>query len=511
MNNESEKFTFGDLLKQISTLRHSEELFVYYSGSTRKTVKMNEFLADTGKYALILNKTLSSEPENSWVGLRCKNSKDWFALFFAILCTGHPVILLSENSSHARTNAIIRQSGLCALITEEHTGYDGCITIEKAEIDKAVSSAENGSLPPPENWAKQIAFVTSGTTGNAKIYTFTAQALFRQTCRLAELWPEIEKEHNAFDSDHVLQFLPLRHCFGLGTALGYLLYDYVTVFPRSIGILDVIQAIRTERIWLAAVVPAVWKGFLQVLSAKEGGINPAAFKKIFGPYFTCTICAGTRLETSLIQSILDTGISLFSGWGMTETGIAIFGELTESNAGTGYTGTMLDWFRGKLNDDGELLITGDVMHSARLKNGVRVPRQSEWFATGDIFRAVNNDYYFVGRSKSVLIGSDGENVYPEEIEEELAKYLKDLCNYCVFGQNERPVLLVSESAADPDKLTALIRDYNRCTEPGHRITGYYLTDQMPMTEKGESSRFYAGMFVKNNKAEKITVMKGAYL
>ena len=257
MNNESEKFTFGDLLKQISTLRHSEELFVYYSGSTRKTVKMNEFLADTGKYALVLNKTLSSEPENSWVGLRCKNSKDWFALFFAILCTGHPVILLSENSSHARTNAIIRQSGLCALITEEHTGYDGCITIEKAEIDKAVSSAENGSLPPPENWAKQIAFVTSGTTGNAKIYTFTAQALFRQTCRLAELWPEIEKEHNAFDSDHVLQFLPLRHCFGLGTALGYLLYDYVTVFPRSIGILDVIQAIRTERIWLAAVVPAV--------------------------------------------------------------------------------------------------------------------------------------------------------------------------------------------------------------------------------------------------------------
>ena len=511
MKNESERFTFGDLLKQIRALRQDKELFVYHNDKARKSVNMDEFLTGIGKYALVLNDLLSSEPENAWVGLRCKNSADWFTLFFAILCAGRPVVLLSEISSPARLNSIIGQGGLRAVITEDPADYDHCLTIEKAELDKAASAAESAELPPSVQWADQIAFVTSGTTGNAKIYTFTARSLCSQSRRLAERWQEIDKIHNTSRSDYVLQLLPLRHCFGLGTALGYMFYGYVPVFPRSIGVLDVIQTIRTERTWLAAVVPAVWKGFLQVLSAKEGEISPAAFNRVFEPHFTCTICAGTRLETPLIQNVLDTGISLFSGWGMTETGIAILGELTESSAGTGYTGTMLDWFRGSLDEDGELHITSDVMHSSRIENGVQVPRPSEWFATGDIFRADDSGYYFVGRSKSVLIGSDGENVYPEEIEEELAGYLKDICSYCVFGQNERPVLLISELTAEPDRLTTLIRDYNRGAEPGHRITSYYITDQMPLTEKGEAARFYAGMFVKNNKTEKVTLMKGANL
>ena len=75
------------------------------------------------------------------------------------------------------------------------------------------------------------------------------------------------------------------------------------------------------------------------------------------------------------------------------------------------------------NVPGELVCKGICVMQGYYKNQEAtdaVIDQDEWFHTGDLATMSEDGHFYVkGRSKNMLLGPNGQNIYPEEIEDKL--------------------------------------------------------------------------------------------
>ena len=113
------------------------------------------------------------------------------------------------------------------------------------------------------------------------------------------------------------------------------------------------------------------------------------------------------------------------GYGLTETAPLLAGAVVGKTE-IGSTGPAIDGIEMKINDpnpltgEGEIWVRGPNIMKGYYKEPVltkRVLTPDGWFKTGDlgVFDR-NQKLYIKGRLKNIIVGSSGENIYPEEIE-----------------------------------------------------------------------------------------------
>ena len=82
--------------------------------------------------------------------------------------------------------------------------------------------------------------------------------------------------------------------------------------------------------------------------------------------------------------------------------------------------------QGASEGQGELWVKSPTVHKEEIIGGIRkatVLSEDGYYPTGDIAAVdATGEYYIKGRSKDTIISSNGENVYPDEIE----FYFKDV-------------------------------------------------------------------------------------
>ena len=156
------------------------------------------------------------------------------------------------------------------------------------------------------------------------------------------------------------------------------------------------------------------------------------FKKVregFGGRLEFFVGGGALLDIELQRFFYALGMPMFQGYGLTEAAPVISSN-TPAFHKLGSSGKVVPWLDLKICGDdgqekpigeqGEIVVSGDnVMagywnnpsaDSEALRNG--------WLYTGDLGYLDHEGYLYVkGRSKSLLIGSDGEKYSPEGIEE----------------------------------------------------------------------------------------------
>jgi len=138
-----------------------------------------------------------------------------------------------------------------------------------------------------------------------------------------------------------------------------------------------------------------------------------------------------------IRDWLNDGIAIVDGFGMSEAG-TLFGmpvarKLIDQKAGS--VGIATPRIQARLVDDenqvvgintpGELHLKGDNITLGYWRREAEFNTsfsEDGWFKTGDILRRDADGYYFVTDRKKDMFISGGENVYPVEIEAQLAKY-----------------------------------------------------------------------------------------
>lgn len=145
---------------------------------------------------------------------------------------------------------------------------------------------------------------------------------------------------------------------------------------------------------------------------------------------------GAPHSPGAVRSLLDDGVPVANGFGMTEVG-AVFGMPLDKKLGyqkAGAVGIPTPRVETKVVDDagrpcppgtpGELCIRGDTVFCGYFNN----PQQTElslsdgWFVTGDICRVDEDGFHYIVDRKKDMYISGGENVYPAQVEACLADY-----------------------------------------------------------------------------------------
>ena len=187
------------------------------------------------------------------------------------------------------------------------------------------------------------------------------------------------------------------------------------------------------------------------ISATEAGIATTSFfqnivkGKILGKEIRYCIAGGSTLSKETLETLNGIGYPLYNGYGMTEIGITsveLSPKVTQRNRGS--IGKALSNIEYKIEDK-ELLVKSKQIHSYRFVNGEKIPADLDsngFFHTGDIAEIDGNGYVFIhGKIKDVIITSNGENIYPEEIENNF-KDLPYVNNLAVIENNKKVTLVL---------------------------------------------------------------------
>ncbi len=281
---------------------------------------------------------------------------------------------------------------------------------------------------------------TSGTTGKSKGVMLSHKNLCFNARQSGILMP-------IFETDKFLSFLPLSHAYEntLGLLLpmlnGASIY-YLRKLPTPAVLLPAMQEIKPsimlsvpliiEKIYKNKILPSfnsklairlLYKipSFRKILNSVAG----RKLKEQFGGNLRFFGIGGAKLDSTVEKFLLEAKFPYAIGYGLTETSPLVAG-VTPQTVRLNSTGPHIQGIEVKLNDidpktqEGEIWVRGDSVMKGYYKDAEatnQVLTSDAWFKTGDIGSLDKDNYFYIkGRSKNVIIGSSGENIYPEEIE-----------------------------------------------------------------------------------------------
>lgn len=164
--------------------------------------------------------------------------------------------------------------------------------------------------------------------------------------------------------------------------------------------------------------------------------NKILFSKIqdnFGGRLKFFVGGGALLDIELQRFFYAVGIPMYQGYGLTEAAPVISSN-TPDNHKLGSSGKVVPFMELKIVDEdgkevqvgqqGEIIVKGDNVMAGYWNNEKATAEtiRDGWLYTGDLGYLDKDGYlYVLGRSKSLLIGSDGEKYSPEGIEEAMVE------------------------------------------------------------------------------------------
>ncbi|MDA7745728.1 AMP-binding protein [Psychromonas sp.] len=286
-----------------------------------------------------------------------------------------------------------------------------------------------------------VIIYTSGTTGQSKgvmlsHYNLTAQLYQANT--LADI----------NEMDRFLSILPLAHTFEC--SVGFLVpfangasIHYINKVPSPKIILAAMQKVKpTCMLSVPLVIEKIYKSKILVefhknkvlkylyenVSVVRKKLNKIAGKKLmqsFGGEMKFFGIGGAKLSRFVEQFLLEANFPYAIGYGLTETAPIIAGAVPGKTR-LGTTGVFAPeieyrFIKQHENDhEGELHVRGPNVMVGYYKDKERTAEVLDaegWLNTGDLGYVDEQGILTIsGRSKNVIIGSSGENIYPEAIE-----------------------------------------------------------------------------------------------
>lgn len=517
--------TFKDIFDLQFKTWNKNKVFININKDNKKdVVTFVEYRKQCLLYASTFISVLKDVEIGSFVALKHNNSPIWAYCFWGLLIAGYKPILINPITLKKDTDYLINQSNAKAVITDCDETY--CVPTFKT------SELEISSAPAKENWADEIAFCTSGTTGKSRIFVYTSENIVYQIYS-AYIMPETTNDI-MYNSDlRLISIIPFSHIFGfVAVFLWYTFFGRTIVFPKSNAPEDLISAIKENKVSHIYAVPLFWnkvaKTFNESLfkekeskqqlvnklisynnrdiSKNEAGlasfkfVNKKVQKKILGCNVRYCIAGGSTLSEETLKTINGLGYPLYNGYGMTEIGITsveLSPKVTIRNKGS--VGKPLKNVEYKIENN-ELLVKSPQIHSYTLINGIKSPSNVDeqgYFHTGDIASIEDGQTYIKGKIKDVIIGSNGENIYPEEIELHFSN-LPNVENYVILGvkrNDEEVVTLVLEITKQLNKeeietLQNEIANRNESLPLAMQVRDFYLsTAPIPLNTSLKIKRY----------------------
>lgn len=305
---------------------------------------------------------------------------------------------------------------------------------------------------------------TSGTTGFSKGVMLTGNNLAGNVT--FGIRTELLKK-----GEKVLSFLPLAHAYGCAfdfltaTAVG----THVTLLGKTPSPKILMKAFEEVKPNLIITVPLViekiYKNVIQPLINKrsmkwalnipllDNQIYAQIRKKLIdalGGRFKEVIIGGAAMNPEVTDFFYKIKFPFTIGYGMTECG-PLISYAPWSAFIPGSAGKILDIMEVRIDSDdpynttGEIQVRGENVMKGYYKNEEatrEVFTEDGWLKTGDLGTIDANGFIYIrGRSKTMLLSSNGQNIFPEEIEAKLNN-MPFVLESLIIERNKKLVALV---------------------------------------------------------------------
>lgn len=273
---------------------------------------------------------------------------------------------------------------------------------------------EEGAFDRPIDPDKMCAILfTSGTTGKSKGVMLTHRNLTDNAVCLDMKIPA---------GTISMTLLPIHHayCFTMDILKG--LYIGLVICIND-SIMHVSRNMKLFKPEIILLVPMVIESVYKKLK-ESTGILPKKMvaKAAFGGNLKTICSGGAYLPPEMVGAFAEYGITILQGYGMTECSPVISTNLSWESK-TGSVGKLIPNCEAK-TVDGEIWVRG----SSVMQGYYKMPEETKetlvdgWLRTGDLGYIDEDKFVFItGRKKNLIILKNGENVSPEELENEIAK------------------------------------------------------------------------------------------
>ena len=411
---------------------------------------------------LLTNRGVSQEDR---VAVLCRNRIEFFELLFACAKIGaylvplnwrmpatelaplvqdaEPVLLLfGDEDADAANDLAPAGTRLLALDDADNSGY-------AALRDDSDPHPGRRHWPAEDTW---YLLYTSGTTGKPKAVIQSYGMAIANTVNIAQAM-------SIGADDVTLNYLPLFHTAGINlVTLPTLIQGGEVLMMPGFDLERLIDLLSRGALDTFFGVPAVYQ---QISLHPDFHSLDLSTLRSWG-------CGGAPMPDDLVSGYLERGARVCNGMGMTETGPTVFlmdPVHVEEKIGSVGKPQLLSSVR-LVNSDGQDVRQGETGELWFAAPGItpgywRHPDATAeafsadgWLKSGDIGRCDAEGYYYiVGRIKDMFI-SGGENVYPAEVENILAKH---------------PDILEAAVVAIPDDKWGEVGCAHMLPRPGHRL------------------------------------------
>lgn len=310
---------------------------------------------------------------------------------------------------------------------------------------------------------------TSGTTGKSKGVMLSHRNLTDNAVCLDMKIPA---------GTVTMTLLPINHVYCLTMDIIKGIFIGVTSCIND-SIMHVQKNLKLFKPDMVLLVPLVIESIYAKLKA-AGGMMPKKLvaKAAFGGNLKTICSGGAYLDPDYVDRFAEYGITILQGYGMTECSPVISTNLPWKSK-KGSVGKLMPNCEAKVVDE-ELWVRGSsvMMGYYKMPEETAETLEDGWLKTGDLgYVDEDNFVYITGRRKNLIILANGENVSPEEIENQLSR--TDLVKEVLVREKEQ----VIEAEIFPDfdyakkkrikemrtALQEIIDDYNKDTPVYKRI------------------------------------------
>lgn len=439
------------------------------------------------------------------IALMGKDSAEWAIIFMSVITYGAVIVPILQDFSAKDATHIINHSESKMLFINEHiyssinisdiTGVSDIIDLqtrkplysknENLETSLELASRDfdaeykdgfekkSVSYAHIPNSAMILLNYTSGTTGFSKGVMVTANNLAGNIffCKGKKILQPHYK---------MLSFLPMAHTYSCMTNLLLSLSEgvHITILGKvpTPSILRVaLGAIKPhvvvsvplvlEKIYVNTIAPIINRKKLKVL-LNIPFLKDILYKKIskklikgLGGNVEQFIVGGAALNPEVGHFLKKIKFPLTVGYGMTECAPLISYchpyEWKEKSCGRVLEGYMKarimpidDFENGEYDKSvGEIQVKGENVCLGYYKNEKETANlftEDGWMRTGDLGTLDKDNFLYIkGRSKTMLLGSNGQNIYPEEIEAKInmIKYVSESLVVMRNGKLEALIVL----------------------------------------------------------------------
>lgn len=391
-----------------------------------------------------------------YVGVSVCMSKDW--QFFDV----------NNAVENIKLKALIYSEKMTAVVDRIKEKYPNIIYIPMSEVTQPRECSVTSSDVDTAVCCKVI--FSSSTTGMPKAVMLSQNNMFSG-------WENLYKRAPMNHSDRCYLFLPLNHTYASVCTFLYSMISGMNIYLCS-NTANIMEELNMVHPTVFCSVPLILNRIYK--ACMEGGLDPNA---LTGGCIKYLFCGGAHLDSEMKRYFRSHNINLLNAYALTETSSILSIEYPDDDD-METVGTIFENIEVIIDDKdengvGEIKVKGENVFLGYYGNEALTAKsfdENGYFLTGDLGYIIGNKLYLIGRKKRVIVMSNGENIYPDDVEK-LFEGFSHINKVKVFEKNEK--LFACIYVDEQMDCTEIIEQVNSRLPKYSKIKGYdVITDSL---------------------------------